>query len=181
MGGIRKVQLWVEKPKFDHRPISYYCSLRDKETKEHHCDVWREHGWFASNSTSTRAKQFFKQDHDLRDKVMTMIRDSIEPKCPNEIRRADESHDLFMARVGDPHYENTCMVHEKRFLLEVDIRASTVILVKPIVIWGDEMMSEDLVLTPEQMTPEFYIEDRQDRPVPDNYFKIYDQSYHPPF
>jgi hypothetical protein len=42
MGGLRSVDVWVEKPFFDQRPIKHDFNLYCRESNQHFAEVYRE-------------------------------------------------------------------------------------------------------------------------------------------
>jgi hypothetical protein len=183
MGGIRGVRLWTEKPAYDHRPMNFYCSLHDTETDEFHHEVYLEGGWWAQ-SGCVPAKAFFKQDKDLRSQVMGMVWDSINPApdCPypsnQQILESENDYDLCMQRDLDPLYEAKCKVHQKRFLIEVDIRASTTVLVEPRLIWDVGMTGvEETIISAEQLCAKYYLDQDNNKPTTYDFIRDFEQHF----
>lgn len=132
MGGWRSVQMYIVKPFYDHRLKSSYGMVF-------------EYGWYYGNHQPiSYAKDFFKQDEELKLKIFDRILWSVNIYDDNE----DDYHKLF----EDRERELTCNINYKRMLLEVDLRTKTVNFVLPEVLYNDEDKNRVLTIDiPEEL------------------------------
>lgn len=161
MGGLRSVDVWVEKPFFDHRPMKHDFDLYCPESKQHFAEVYREHGWY-TRSGSVRAKRFLKQDPAIRDKVWALIQESlVYADCADPHRRLnDDEYDQLM----DPAHEMKCRIHWKRFLIELDLREDTVKVVEPEVLLDDRQPRAYYPMTVDTGTTSWFLDEDLARP-----------------
>lgn len=145
MGGMRKVQLWVQPPTFDHRPLIGEFELYDIKSNKRFASVFRERGWRAQTS-STGAKAFLKQDPQLMRIVWLKIYESCvladEPDPLNKSMDYDE-----YTRLTERNYDMLCCHHWKRWLLEVDIRTSEAKVIEPWVNNGTRLLASQVPIT----------------------------------
>ncbi|MDU8351161.1 hypothetical protein RYA05_04530 [Pseudomonas syringae pv. actinidiae] len=145
MGGMRRVQLWVQPPAFDHRPLIGEFELYDPKSNKRFASVFRERGWRAQ-TTSTGAKAFLKQDPDLMNSVWLKIYESCvladDPDPLNKSMDYDE-----YSRLIERGYDMLCCYHWKRWLLEVDIRTSETKVIEPWVYAEKSSSASEVPLT----------------------------------
>ena len=162
MGGFRYVMVWVEKPVFDQRPCILDFELYDPVADKYVAGIYRERGWW-SQSGGVQAKRFLKQDLDIREKVWAKIYESVVPAdCPDPLNK-EFSEDEYR-KLLDVSHEAICSTHWKRFLLEIDIRASTVELIAPKVIMGDSSEVVGFDVPASVATSSHFIDEDLERP-----------------
>lgn len=160
MGGLRKVMLWVDKPRFDQRPFTEEYELYDRDTETYGSVVWRESGW-VSVAGSVRAKPFLKQNKDVLDAVWAMIRKSLasEQLSGDEVTNI-EAADTFL----DCRYEAKCTIHWKRFLLEIDLKNETVEQADVMVIMPGDAGGLNFPLAPELAITSHFLDEDINKP-----------------
>lgn len=169
-GGMRFAQLWIERPRFDHRPYTYQFDIKDR--KGTYIDsVYRELGW-TTQSGSLRAKPLLKQDPLLYRKVWNHIYASCVPRTydhPLKVELPREEYRLLL----ESDYELKCWTHYKRFLLEVDLISRDVQLVHPEIVIDGPLIVRDFPLTSMTGVTELYLGEDMGRPYIAEEYKDY--------
>lgn len=132
MGGKRRLELWLQEPHYDHRPIA------------NDLGNYVDRGWTAAHCMPQPARLLINQDEGLMETVMEFVIMSLYPKGMDLDKgtywseKLDESGDQgWRTLFKDRDWEGKCNTCFKRFLLKVDLRRSTVELVVPYVILND--------------------------------------------
>lgn len=132
MGGKRHLNLWLQEPHYDHRPMSNGDGQ------------YVDRGWTAAHCSPEPARLLLNQDDDLLDLVMEHVVTSLYPlgmRAEEGIfwsERLDSERDPgWRSLFKDAEWEGKCNLCMKRFLLKVDLRNSTVEKVKPGVVVRD--------------------------------------------
>ncbi|MDT8925474.1 hypothetical protein RBE51_22070 [Pseudomonas taiwanensis] len=157
MGGLRSVDVWVEKPFFDQRPLTYDFDLYCSDTNTHFAEVYQEQGWYTP-SGSCRAKRFLKQDESILQQVWALIQDSLAP-LDSAYQNAQPPTYGEYDHLLDPTYEMKCRIHWKRFLLELDLRKETVRVVQAEVLLVDGQPRGNYPITPETGTTSLFLDE----------------------
>lgn len=169
-GGMRFAQLWIERPRYDHRPYTYQFDIRDCKGN-FVASVYRELGW-TTQSGSLRAKPLLKQDPLLYKKVWNNIYASCVPRTynyPLKVELTREEH----SRLTESDYELHCWTHYKRFLLEVDLISRDVHLVHPEIVIDGPLIIKDFPLTSMTGLTELYLGEDMGRPYFAEEYKDY--------
>ena len=136
MGGDRSLRLWTTQPIFDHRPLKHDFDLCHKETGDVFESVYLELGWSSENH-SVKATPFLKQDRSVFDRVWELVFASVAPASDPDLYRRNFNVEEY-ARLIEPRYEMECLVHWKRFLVELDMKSDTVSLIE-----ANSLVSDD--------------------------------------
>jgi hypothetical protein len=159
-GGLRRVLLWVDKPRFDQRPSSVEFELYDPDQKKYLSSIWRQEGW-TSEAGSVQAKPFLKQNREILEQVWALICDSVRS---DQVANSDvtdfEAAEVFM----DARHEAKCDINWKRFLAEVDLKSETVTLTDVEVVMPDSKGVVNLPLTPELAIATHFFDEDISRP-----------------
>lgn len=158
MGGLRSVNVWVDKPMFVHSASKPEFELFETETQEYKATIYRELGW-CSDAGDVKAKPFLKQNKDIMARVWSAIYESTLPLgCTDPKRMAmdfGECQDML-----DFDYELRCRTHWKRFLLELDLSSGDLKVVVPRVIWTSGVEIDSMTVPMDAaLTCLFYDED----------------------
>lgn len=162
MGGMRSVQLWTDKPKFDQRAFHLEYEIFHTTTQSYGAGVYRENGW-TSVAGFVRAKSFLKQSDEIMCRVSDMMIDSITSELlTSQQARELEAGDLML----DVGYEARCAISWKRFLLEIDLKNDSVRHVDAMVIMPNEYGggSIDYPLTPELCVASHFLDEDLSKP-----------------
>lgn len=168
-GGLRSALLWIERPRFDHRPSVYEFDLIDSNGHLF-ATVYREQGW-TSPSGSLRVKSFLKQSPVLYQRVWNKIYYSILPISIN-----DPEYKLSVSeykQLLDDKYELNCKVHYKRFLLELDLLKMSVNLVHPEIIIDSPQIVGEWPLNHINGLTELFLNENMNNPYIPSMFKNY--------
>lgn len=157
MGGLRSVDVWVEKPFFDQRPMTHDFDLYCLDTKKHFAEVYQEQGWYTP-SGRCRAKRFLKQDEAILRQVWALIQHSLAP-VDNAYQDAHPPSPDEYDHLMDPAYEMKCRIHWKRFLLELDLRNETVKVVEAEVLLNDGEPRGNYPITQETGTASLFLDE----------------------
>lgn len=161
MGGLRSVDVWVEKPFFDQRPIKHDFDLYCRKSKQYFAEVYRENGWYTQTGR-VRAKRFLKQDPAIKEKVWALIQESlVYADCADPQRRLNnEEYDELLNLA----HEMKCRIHWKRFLLELDLRAETVKVIEPEVLLDERQPRANYPITLDTGTTSSFLDQDLARP-----------------
>lgn len=156
MGGKRRLELWLQEPYYDHRPVS-----NDN-------GKYVDRGWTAMHCQDQPARLVLSQDEHLLETVMEFVIMSLYPKGMDLDKgtywseKFDESGDQgWRTLFKDKDWEGKCNTCFKRFLLKVDLRSNKVEKVVPyVVLNGAHVTSDDI--TPELATQRYHDPDSID-------------------
>lgn len=155
MGGLRSVELWAEKPRYDHRFISPLYDYYEPNKETRAFSVWKENGWYAQTG-SVRAKKFLKQDQEVLKKVWSLIYASILPANHPTEKLTDAEYEQMY---HNEKYEGVCCLSNKRFLLEINLATNNVYHVEPRLVYDGELpRGSDLFAT------RYFIDEDHNRP-----------------
>lgn len=171
MGGLRSVEVWVEKPFFDQRPIKHDFDLYCSQEKQHFAEVYRENGWY-THTGSVRAKRFLKQDPAILERVWVLIQESLGyANFTDPCRRLniDEYDELLNLA-----HEMKCRIHWKRFLLELDLREESVRVIDAEVLLDERQPRTNLPITLETGTTSSFLDQDLTRPYHREAYSQYD-------
>lgn len=169
-GGMRFAQLWIERPRYDHRPYTFQFDIRD--SKGNYVEsVYRELGW-TTQSGSLRAKPLIKQDPLLYRKIWNMIYSSCVPRTYDNPSSVELPRDEYK-KLLESDYELKCWTHYKRFLLEVDLISRNVQVVHPDIVIDGPLIVHEFPLSPMTGITELYLGDRMGRPYIAEEYKDY--------
>lgn len=138
MGGKRRLELWLQEPHYDHRPM-------DNEDGQ-----YVDRGWTATHCQPQPARLILSQDKELLETVMEFVIMSLYPKGMDLDKgfywseKIDESGDQgWRTLFKDKEWEGKCNTCFKRFLLKVDLRNNKVEKVLPYVVLNDAYVTAD--------------------------------------
>lgn len=167
MGGLRHTRLWCQEPIFDHRPIRQDFELFDPATGEYPHSVWMEGGW-SSEGGSMLARQFLKQDNEVKDKVWRLIYESVVLASETDPSNKTMTYDEHLALL-EKDYDMRCQTHWKRFLLELDLRENSVRRI-PSKYYDDNGIHEEASINEAMGTTSFFLDEDLTKPF---YFEDY--------
>jgi hypothetical protein len=159
MGGLRSVNLWAEKPRYDHRFISPVYDYYKPNEKTRSFSVWQENGWYAQTG-SVRAKKFLKQDKEVLNKVWSLIYASIIPVNHPPVDGPEKLTDIEYEQLyRNEKYDGICCLSNKRFLLEINLATNSVYHIEPRLVCDGELPSDS-----DFFATRYFIDEDHNRP-----------------
>lgn len=138
MGGKRRLELWLQEPHYDHRPM------------DNGVGQYVDRGWATPHCLPQPARLLLSQDEHLLETVMEFVTMSLFPKGMDLdkgtywAQKLDEEEDLgWRTLFKDRDWEGRCNTCYKRFLLKVDLRRNAVERIVPYVVLNGAYVTSD--------------------------------------
>lgn len=160
-GGLRSVRLWVERPRYDHRPLTYEFELLDS-SGNYFATVYRELGWTTS-SGSVLAKSFLKQSPKVYAKICELIYYSTYPKSLEYSPNTRLSYKEYL-RLQEFEYELETNIHYKRFLAEIDLKSEECVIVHPEIVIDSPLIVKDWPITKINGLTDLFMDENMNKP-----------------